>query len=148
MIASVPRKYLVFLTLVTTVLVLLGVGIVYRSSQAGLLKVAGISFHTEVADTDTTRQQGLSGRDSLQDKEAMLFVFEKADKRCFWMKDMKFSIDIVWLDASKKVVGIKENATPASYPDNFCYDNSQYVVEFIAGTADELNLKTGTQFSW
>ena len=148
MIASVPKKYLVFLTVVTAVLGLLGFGIVYRANQPGNVRVAGHSFQTEFATTDETRQRGLSGRDSLVSNAAMLFVFDDSKQRCFWMKDMKFTIDIVWLDASKRVVGVKHNAQPASYPDSYCHDHTQYVVEFVAGTAEKLRLEPGSQFSW
>ena len=41
--------------------------------------------------------KGLSGRDNLADDEGMFFVFEKSDIYPFWMKDMKFAIDIIWI---------------------------------------------------
>ena len=137
-----------FLTVVTALLGLLGFGTVYRANQPGNVRVSGHSFQTEFATTDETRQRGLSGLDSFDADAAMLFVFDRPEQRCFWMKDMKFNIDIIWLDASKRVVGLKQNAQPASYPESYCHDHTQFVVEFVAGTVEKLRLEPGSQFSW
>lgn len=51
----------------------------------------------EVVDNEEARMKGLSGRDNLADDEGMFFVFEKSDIYPFWMKDMKFAIDIIWI---------------------------------------------------
>ena len=53
--------------------------------------------------------QGLAVKNQLKENEAMLFVFEKPGKHSFWMKDMKFPIDIIWLDSTGKIVHIEEN---------------------------------------
>lgn len=148
-VPKLPRRYLVFLTIVIAVLIGLGAGIVYKADQAQpKLKAGGKTFQLEVANTEATRQQGLSGRDSMSEKTAMLFVFDATNQHCFWMKDMKFNIDIVWLDASKKVGGTLKDVTPTSYPETYCFNDSQYVVEFRAGTVERLGLKYGDQFSW
>lgn len=110
--------------------------------QPDVAGVAGQSFNIERADTEASRKKGLSGRDSIGAKDAMLFVFDKPGQRCMWMKDMKFSIDMVWLDASKRIVAIEHNVSPDTYPKNFCHDNAQYVLEFAAGTAKRLGLST------
>jgi uncharacterized membrane protein (UPF0127 family) len=101
-------------------------------------------FNFEVADTAAERQVGLSGQNSLPDTDAMLFVFEQPDKHCFWMKDMKFSIDILWFDAEKKLVYEKRGVAPESYPEKFCSDlPTKYVVEVTAGVAAKNQLKLG-----
>jgi uncharacterized membrane protein (UPF0127 family) len=101
-------------------------------------------FNFEVADTSIERERGLSGRSPLADTDAMLFVFEQPDKHCFWMKDMKFSIDILWFDADKKLVYEKRGATPESYPENFCSDvPAKYTVEVTTGVAEKNQLKIG-----
>lgn len=106
------------------------------------------NFSIEVVDTPDTRTQGLSGRMSFYKNQAMIFDFsDRSNGRCFWMKDMNFNIDIIWLDNKKRVQKIITNASPKSYPkESFCADkNPRYVIELAAGRAHELNIKQGTQ---
>lgn len=101
-------------------------------------------FNFEVADNIAKRSQGLSGREQLSPTDAMLFVFETEDKQCFWMKDMKFSLDILWFDVNKKLVYEQRNVSPDTYPQSFCSDvPTQYVVEVTAGTADKNQVTIG-----
>lgn len=64
----------------------------------------------EVAETEEKRTRGLSGREKLLDIEGMLFVFETPARHTFWMKDMKFDLDIIWIN-NKKIVDITENVS-------------------------------------
>lgn len=98
----------------------------------------------EVADTPVARERGLSGRHDMASNHAMLFSFDTNSNECFWMRDMLFNIDIVWLDGQNKVTAIERNISPSSYPQNFCHDG-QHVIEFTAGTIDRLHLKVGDQ---
>ncbi len=108
------------------------------------VSLAGVVLNTELADTDVLRARGLSGRKSLTENESMLFVFDQPGKHSFWMKDMNFSIDIIWIDEDLRVVYIKENATPTSYPETFGPDeNAKYVLEVVAGFSEKNNLKVG-----
>jgi uncharacterized membrane protein (UPF0127 family) len=101
-------------------------------------------FSFEVADSSAERTLGLSGREQLPDTEALLFVFESADKHCFWMKDMKFSIDILWFDENKNLVYEKRNVSPETYPESFCPDLlTKYVAEVAAGIAEKNQIKLG-----
>lgn len=141
---SAPRqphyKRLVIIGIVICVVA----GFVFESTRPGYLVLAGKKFNTEVVDTQATRERGLSGRESLAQDSAMLFVFDTQDQECFWMKDMKFAIDMVWLDENKKVTAIEQNVTLESYPRDYCH-NSKYVVELQAGTVAKLGLKVGDQ---
>ncbi len=97
-----------------------------------------------VSDTEASRIAGLSGRATLVKGSAMLFVFDKPDTYGFWMKDMKFPIDIIWLDENKKVVDIEKNASVDSYPEQFFPpEKSLYVIETNAGFSDENNIEVG-----
>jgi uncharacterized membrane protein (UPF0127 family) len=76
-------------------------------------------------------------KNQLKENEAMLFVFQQSARHSFWMKDMKFPIDIIWLDSDEKVVYIKENMQYCIstiicilYTPN---PDSQYVSETVAG---------------
>ena len=97
-----------------------------------------------IANNDYLRQKGLSDRESIPENTAMLFVFDKADKYGFWMKDMKFPLDIVWLNEKKEIVYLLQNIKPDTYPDTFFpIDNAMYIIEFNAGFSEKNNIKVG-----
>lgn len=109
----------------------------------------GETYRLEVVDTEAGREKGLSERDALPQGEGMLFVFPEDDDWPIWMLQMRFPIDIIWLDANKTIVGIKENATPGSYPEAFRADaQSRYVIELNAGDVASLSLKKGDLLTW
>lgn len=109
--------------------------------------MSGYSFVAKIMDNDALRQKGLSGRTNMQSNEAMLFKFEEVSERCFWMKEMNFDIDIIWLDGGYKVTAIEQNISPDTYPKEYCH-NGQYVVEIKAGLANELDLKNGDKIKY
>jgi len=90
-------------------------------------------FMVEVADTITSRARGLSGRAGLTENQGMFFIFGSQDMHGFWMKDMKFPIDIVWI-RGEKIVEFAENAAP---------EPADKVLEIKAGLAEKLELKVG-----
>lgn len=102
-----------------------------------------------VVDTPVLLQKGLSDKPCMPQDQAMLFVFDEPDRHGFWMKDMHFAIDIVWLDGSKRVVSIASSVRPETYPEVFTPDStSSYVIEVPAGRANAYGLGKGTQLSW
>ncbi len=143
------------LLLAALVFVVLLVGLVFGWKRhvsapelAGHVKarIANHEYVFELADTPAKRQQGLSNRPILSPQEGMLFIFPEPDKACFWMKDMKFNLDILWFDSSKKLVYEQQNLSPDTYPQSFCPpSNSSYVLEVNAGTIAKLKLKEGDQ---
>ncbi|MDO8430689.1 MAG: DUF192 domain-containing protein [Candidatus Taylorbacteria bacterium] len=117
--------------------------ILYRDKEySANIPNKNISFI--IADTPETHTQGLSNRESLPENTAMLFIFETPDKYGFWMKDMKFSIDIIWLDEKGKIIHIEKDVKPETYPDVFFPpENSLYVLETNAGFAEKNHLMVG-----
>jgi hypothetical protein len=111
------------------------------------VKIAGQSIKVDLAVTVSEQEQGLSGRVDLKDNEGMLFVFSKAGKYNFWMKDMNFPIDIIWIGEDMKVVYIKKDARPElyleTYGPNASAQPAKYVFEVVAGFSDKNNLKEG-----
>ncbi len=75
------------------------------------LDFSDVSIVAEIVDTPATRTKGLSGIRSLPELRGMLFVMEQADYAGIWMKDMKFPIDILWIE-NGTVVDMKENVKP------------------------------------
>lgn len=101
-------------------------------------------FELERAITNEQRILGLSNRDSLPSSSGMLFVFEDVEEQCFWMKDMKFNIDMIWLNQDKEILKIENNVAPRTYPETFCQADTKYVLEFNSGTASANGLKVGS----
>jgi len=117
-------------------------------SAAGLkiitLSINGYKFKTEVAQEPNQRSQGLSGRDFLCQECALLFVFEQKDRYSFWMKEMKFDLDILWLDGDRivqidKYVPYLNGSGETRRPQ----DAINRVLEINAGESDRLNIKEG-----
>ena len=77
-----------------------------------IVKIAGQEIKVELAKTPKSQTKGLSGRKKLADNEGMLFLFPFVEKRSFWMKDMNFSIDIIWIN-NGEIVDIAHNLPPA-----------------------------------
>lgn len=107
-------------------------------------RLGGEVLVLEVADTDALRKQGLSGRDGLMSNEGMLFIFPSKGMYSFWMKDMRFPIDIVWLDDAYRIVDVRERVDPDSYPTVFHPDvSTRYTVELSAGFFAKHGLSKG-----
>lgn len=93
-------------------------------------RLGGSTLSLEVADTQALRTRGLSGHKPLTKDEGMLFAFPIDGRYGFWMKEMLFPIDIVWLDKNYSIVDVAGHATPDSYPKIFLpNEKSRYVVE-------------------
>ncbi len=73
--------------------------------------LGGVTIRAEVAETAEARAQGLSNRASLPEQAGMLFLFDRPGIYGFWMKDMKFSIDIIWIN-DRTIVDISPNVLP------------------------------------
>jgi uncharacterized protein len=102
----------------------------------------------DMSATNELRTRGLSVKDALAEDEAMLFVFDVEGEHRFWMKDMKFPIDIIWISSDKIVVDIENNLQPCHSgvlcsiyePDG----DSLYVLETVGGFASKYGIVKGT----
>lgn len=115
-----------------------------------VVKIGGVSVIAEVAADDAARSRGLGGKNALREGAGMLFAFPYSGFHMFWMKDMKFPIDIFWIE-NNRVVDLVENAIafPVGTPDKFLpmYRSdvpARFVLETSAGFADHHNIVIGT----
>ena len=103
-------------------------------------------YAVEVSDNKDTRTKGLMERDTLEKNKGMIFIFEEERIPAFWMKNMRFPLDMVFMDKNLKVVDYYENV-PACKADPCPHylpnTNSKYVVEVNAGTVKEIGLTRG-----
>jgi uncharacterized membrane protein (UPF0127 family) len=109
--------------------------------------VAGdVDIPVAIANTDATRQQGLSDTASLPADSGMLFEFDTPGNYGFWMKDMDYPLDFVWLDSGMKIIGITPNVAVATYPQIFYPPSpAQYELEVNANFSTTHGLKVGQQ---
>ena len=113
------------------------------------MKVSGHDLSVEIAKTQEERSRGLSGRNSLAAGTGMLFVFENIGKPTFWMKDMSFPIDIIWINEAGKIVGVNKNVQPEpGVSDNSLTrynpdEETKYVLETKAGYFDANGISVG-----
>lgn len=114
------------------------------SPYDGVVTVGDTRIPVSIADTKEEREQGLSGTESLTEGSGKLFVFETPGKYGFWMKDMKYDLDLVWIDAAFRIVGVTKHATVQSYPEVF-YPEKQvlFVLEVNSGESAPLKLVPG-----
>lgn len=118
-------------------------------SKAKILTVAGKEIAVELALTPQEQSQGLSGRSGLCSKCGMLFVFGKKDEYKFWMKDMQFDLDMIWINGMKIVQidrqvpfvgGEKVVRNPKVAVDK--------VLEISAGESDRLGIREGDEIKF
>ncbi len=108
------------------------------------ITVGKVNILAEVASSQTEQVSGLSGRDSLPEGTGMLFIFPEPGDLGFWMKDMLFSIDMLFADTQGKILTIAANASPDSYPQTFHPGSpAKYVLELPAGFAAAHGIAVG-----
>ncbi len=103
----------------------------------------------EYAVTPDEHKKGLSGRATLGEDHGLLFVFDQIGIYPFWMPEMNFAIDIIWIGEDMRIVDIKANATPESYPASFVPSApARYVLEVETGKSEQWGWNIGTQLSF
>ncbi len=106
----------------------------------------GLLISAEVADTMPAIQRGLMYRETIGEDEGMFFVFDHVDTYAFWMKNVNFPLDIVWLDNSYRVVHIERNVpgclseTCATYTPTV---PARFVLEMRAGVVSANGIVVG-----
>ena len=108
------------------------------------LSIDGTLIKAELANTPEKRIQGLSSRDRIPENRGMLFDFDDAGKYGIWMKDMRFPLDIYWLDEDGVIVDAWIYARPESYP--FVYEprkDASFVLEVVGGFSEIYNIEIG-----
>jgi uncharacterized membrane protein (UPF0127 family) len=115
------------------------------------IKLGDKILYLKVADSEESREQGLSGVKDFSNFDGMLFVFQSEGTEVFWMKDMLLDLDIVWIDKNKKVIGIEKNVSENTYnsanPDDSKLFSSPapilYVLELPSGSSENLGISVG-----
>lgn len=108
------------------------------------MTVKTTAVSAELAETREQQERGLSGRSGLPEDRGLLYILAKPDFYTFWMKGMKFPIDIIWVDKDQKVIDITHNLTPDTYPRIFQpIKPAQIILEVSAGFAKKHDIQIG-----
>jgi len=120
---------------------------VARAAQNDTLRPLHIGqhvFRVEVAATPQQRQQGLMGRKQLPVNGGMLFVFEQADRHCFWMRNTPLPLSIAFVDASGRIVALAD-MQPFSDTQHCPATEVRYALEVPQGGFLQRGIKPGAQ---
>ncbi|MEC3906984.1 DUF192 domain-containing protein [Tamlana sp. 2201CG12-4] len=116
---------------------------IYKASDS-----TQINLDIEIADTDFDIQTGLMYRNSMEQNQGMLFIFDDEKERFFYMKNTKFSLDLIYIDSNKNIVSFQKNAKPfdeTSLPSNV---PAKYVLEINSGLVDLWGIKVEDSISF
>ena len=123
----------------------------YPQYKKTTISINGFKVLLALASTDEERIKGLSGLEKLNESEGMVFLFDQPSKQGFWMNEMRFPIDIIWLDSNSRVVHIEKNLEPCRMffgcPVYEPQVDSLYVLELRAGFTNDHAIKNGTKIN-
>lgn len=111
---------------------------------------AGAVVQAEIADTPFKRAMGLMYRDHLDKDRGMVFLFGQPQAWGFWMKNTKIPLDMIWMDAKKRVVHVERHVPICTKTDDSCplykpnSEDAMYVLELAAGAAEEYKIEKGS----
>ncbi len=109
-----------------------------------VVHIDGLPMRVEIADSLEERTKGLSGRESLRDLNGLLFIFPTVDFHQIWMKDMNFSIDIIWIDENLEVIEITKGVSPNTFPKKFRSQKPvKYIIETNARYTEIVGIRVG-----
>lgn len=144
-LAAKPKLIIVLLLLAICLLSIWLINKPHRSA----VELNGQKITAEIAASLEARATGLSKYKTLDDGRGMLFVYDQPQKQCFWMKDMKFAIDILWIGSDKQILHIEENVQPSTYPKQFCPDvPAKYALEVNSGLVNRTGVRVGQKLSF
>lgn len=140
------RYSIIFLLIGVIVVGVIGFFSIPVSEQDAFVDINDVKVRVEVADSPEERARGLMFRDSLPENTGMLFIFEADGNYPFWMLNMKFSLDMIWLDSEGNVVYIAENVQPCTVTCQAIDPkvNARYVLEVNAGFIDKHKIEEGS----
>jgi len=144
--ALIPRKIFWALVALSIVIIILGVVLCLSDQKASRVVIGGHQVEVEKVNS-LAAERGLSNRRSLGENQGMLFVFDGYATPGFWMKEMNFPLDIIWIKDGT-VTGLENNLPPEGERPQKIYRPLtliNYALEVNAGWADRNNIKIGDQ---
>ena len=146
-------KKLLQTTSIVSIAIIICIGTWYASKPASVqmrhdkeVTINGELLKLEIAQSPSAITRGLSGRKKMEEDEGMLFIMPNVETQTFWMKEMQFPLDIVFLREGR-VVDLVTLQKPSliSIPTHQSKEMADMVLELNAGRATELKLEEGTK---
>lgn len=125
-----------------------------QKKESTQVTIKDLTIQAKIADEPKEQQEGVGKYSSLPLGEGMLFAFDKTAPHTFWMKDVEFAIDIIWIDEAKKIVDIAPNVPPEPGKDDKELtrykpkNDAKYVLEINAGVSSLHSLQVGDQVAF
>jgi uncharacterized membrane protein (UPF0127 family) len=108
------------------------------------LIIGSTSVQASVADSMPERIKGLSDTPYLPEGVVKLFAFGTEGEHSIWMKDMNYSLDIIWVARDGIIVHIEEHVAPETFPQSFASPKpAWYVIEANAGFVASSSVAVG-----
>jgi len=138
------RTYLIAAIIFLLIVVLFGYFMLSKKQPTVI--IGDKKFQVLIADSESERIQGLSGRSSLKENEGMLFLYPQATTATFWMKDMQFDLDFIFIrngivvDLAEEIVSPEGDEPPETISTSEKFDAA---LEVPAGTVQRLTISIG-----
>jgi hypothetical protein len=130
------------------ILIIVIIKIDYFNSQLPRAEINGHSFSLYLAKTSQDQAVGLAKFNKIDKNQGMLFIFSKPDYYSFWMKNMKFPIDIIFINKNI-IVDIFQNVPSQKNNDNLpiytTKNKADKVLELNSGITSEYKIKIGSE---
>ena len=146
--------------IVSLILIVLGLAWLTFSANVGkekldlsVLRVGEQTLGVEIADSAEEWSQGLSGRERLVEDEGMLFVFDDQVRRSFWMRQMRFSLDMLFIRDGRVNEIVRNVPAPSGSQDGTeirvqSQEPADWVLEVNSGWAQEHGVKVGDEVTY
>lgn len=141
------KKYFYPFIILFILFIIFSFSLFYKNNKKFLkIEIGDQEYSAEVVSSENEREKGLSGRNGLCENCAMLFIFPKPGKYSFWMKNMNFNLDIIWVSGKKIVYIAKDVSSDYPYSINPVKEADK-VIEIKGGLSNKLNLRTGDEIN-
>jgi hypothetical protein len=139
-------KIKIFIGIITAIVIVIFANyvlsevIAFNGNWIKRVYVRDVLVKAEAVNTETRIEKGLGGRASLPDGRGMLFAMPTDDSQNFWMKEMRFAIDIIWIE-NGRVIGCEKNISPSDPRIFTSPGEAGYVLEVPEGFCDRYGVK-------
>lgn len=140
-------KIIIFFLSILVILLAAFLMFIYLLPKTPLAEINGHVFSLYLAQTSEEQSVGLAKYNKINQNQGMLFLFQKADNYSFWMKDMQFPIDIIFIK-DNKVVDIFQKVPVSSNENLPVYTTktkADKVLEINSGLAKKYGIKIGSE---
>ncbi|MBN1835859.1 MAG: DUF192 domain-containing protein [Spirochaetales bacterium] len=110
------------------------------------VEIGGEPFLLEVARTEEEKRTGLMDRNSLGEREGMIFVYEDDQHLAFWMKNTPIPLTLAFLSKDGEILQIEE-LKPFSLKSVVSERAARYALELPRGALAELGVEVGDRIA-